>query len=145
MDQSPKTFSCVRCFERKVKCDKQSPCSNCMKSKAECNFRIPPPSRRRRKKPHDEVLLARLKHCEDLLRSKGVDINSPASSNPQSLEYASRSTDGTSTIPSPEVGSTPRGASCVPFAKPGQLIIEHGKSRFIENNLWASVSDEVCD
>lgn len=27
--------------------------------------------------------------------------------------------------------------------KTGQLIVDQGKSRFIENNLWASVSEEV--
>ncbi|KIW80928.1 hypothetical protein Z517_03951 [Fonsecaea pedrosoi CBS 271.37] len=30
-----KAYSCVRCFERKVKCDKQHPCSGCVRSKVE--------------------------------------------------------------------------------------------------------------
>jgi hypothetical protein len=33
--KSAKTFSCVRCFERKVKCNRENPCSGCLRSKVE--------------------------------------------------------------------------------------------------------------
>src|SRR5690349_12465851 len=75
VEKPAKSFSCIRCFERKVKCDKQNPCSNCIRSKTECVFRIPTAPRRRKKRPQEEILLARLQHCEDLLRSKGIDIH----------------------------------------------------------------------
>lgn len=46
---SSKSYSCVICYQRKVKCDRQDPCSNCAKSRAECIYRSPPPPRRRKR------------------------------------------------------------------------------------------------
>ncbi len=153
-EQRPaKAFSCIRCFDRKVKCDKMSPCSNCIKSKVECIFRIPPAPRRRKKRTQDDILLARLKKCEELLKSKGLDIDDP--------ETLARTTTGSTSVESPSRTQSvsqpisPDGSSSTglvyghaEFASPeirrtGRLIVEQGKSRFIENNLWASLSDEV--
>ncbi|KIW62766.1 hypothetical protein PV04_10900 [Phialophora macrospora] len=144
-----KTFSCIRCFERKVKCDKQSPCTNCVKSKVECVFRIPPAPRRRKKRMQEDLLLARLRKCEELLKSKGIDIDSP--------ETLSRTASGSATLESPPLTQpssqqlspdTPASAgedlifAASEIRKSGRLIVDHGKSLFIENNLWASLSDE---
>ncbi|KAH0833587.1 hypothetical protein AYO21_05266 [Fonsecaea monophora] len=148
-----KAFSCIRCFERKVKCDKQSPCSNCAKSNVECIFRIPPAPRRRKKRTHEELLLARLKKCEELLRSKGVDIDNELTPTvPLAL------TTVESPLTSQRLGSpqqlSPAAETVIrkqreifaayppELKKSGQLIVDQGKSRFIENPLWASVSDE---
>lgn len=40
--------SCVRCFERKVKCDKISPCSHCLRQDVDCRYGTPKPSKRKR-------------------------------------------------------------------------------------------------
>jgi hypothetical protein len=53
-----KAFSCLRCFERKVKCDKNHPCANCTKSNVECIFRIPSAPRRKKKRATEEVYVA---------------------------------------------------------------------------------------
>jgi hypothetical protein len=145
-ERALKVFSCIRCFERKVKCDKVKPiCTNCVKSKAECIFRTPPPPRRKKKRVQEEVLLARLRHCEELLRSKGVDINtvqSPVHSSPSAnLSRTNLNTLGTTPEKRSIQESSPSFAENEP--RPGHLIVDHGKSRFIENNLWTSVSDEV--
>jgi len=143
-ERPAKSFSCIRCFERKVKCDKENPCSNCVKSRVECVFRVPPAPRRRKKRPQEEILLARLRQCEDLLRSKGIEVDT--SESPVQASAPSRDT----TLPSPDTGLSgdrPTGPVVFfpgPDARTGQLIVDHGKSRFIENNLWTSVSEEVC-
>jgi Fungal Zn(2)-Cys(6) binuclear cluster domain len=49
-EKQAKAFSCLRCFERKVKCDKNHPCNNCVKSNVDCHFRIPSAPRRKKKK-----------------------------------------------------------------------------------------------
>ncbi|KAJ9614406.1 hypothetical protein H2200_002542 [Cladophialophora chaetospira] len=150
-EQRPsKAFSCIRCFERKVKCDKQIPCSNCAKSKVECIFRTPPAPRRRKKRTQEDLLLARLKKCEELLKSNGIDVDgadtlartasspakpdSPPQTNSQISPTVSTGTGMVYDVPSfasPEIQRT------------GRLITDNGKSRFIENNLWASLSDEL--
>jgi hypothetical protein len=54
-EKPTKAFSCLRCFERKVKCDKSHPCANCVKSNVECIFRIPSAPRRKKKRATEEV------------------------------------------------------------------------------------------
>ena len=65
-------FACVRCAERKVKCDRQDPCHSCVKHNAQCIFRAPKPSRRR-KVVKDALLDERLKRYEAVLVEKGID------------------------------------------------------------------------
>lgn len=149
----PKAFSCIRCFEKKVKCDKLNPCSNCVKSKVDCVFRIPPAPRRRRKRAQEDLLIARLRKCEELLKSKGIDIDSPdtqagTTSGPISRESPSQiqpsplqfspETANTNVSTQPEVFDDRKPS----LPNKAQLIQDHGKARFIENNLWASLSDE---
>ncbi len=147
-ERPSKAFSCVRCFERKVKCDKQNPCSHCVKSRVECVFRVPPPPRRRKKRTQEEVLVARLKRCEELLKSKGIDIDSPQS--PTGLDTTSSMDSVTNAplLPSPTAASSDFAITHTEIfpsqgTKGGQLLVDHGKSRFIENNLWTSLSNEV--
>lgn len=65
-----RVLACVLCQQRKVKCDRKSPCANCIKSKAQC---VPATksSRRRRRFPERE-LLERLYKYEDLLRQNNI-------------------------------------------------------------------------
>ena len=153
-DHPPKAFSCIRCFERKVKCDKRSPaCTNCVKSNVDCIFRIPPAPRRRKKRTPEDLLLARLKRCEELLKTNGIDIDSP------STFKGTASEDTTTLVPANKLQASehfnpvhansidPRFEAFTKQAsdakKPGRLLVDQGKSRFIENNLWTSLSDEV--
>jgi len=69
------TFSCIRCSERKVKCDKQNPCNACIRHNVQCIFRPPKPSRRKRNFVKDQLVDERLKRYEALLREKGIDPN----------------------------------------------------------------------
>ena len=67
--------SCVLCQQRKVRCDKQKPCANCVKAQVECRVVPPQPPRRRRKKPHERDLIERLKKYESLLAQHGVSFD----------------------------------------------------------------------
>lgn len=67
------TLACVRCSERKVRCDRKAPCNSCVRHNVQCVFRPPKPSRRKRAVAQDEVVLEKLKRYEALLREKGVD------------------------------------------------------------------------
>lgn len=69
------TFSCVRCADRKVKCDRLLPCSACVRHKAECIFRPPRPPRRRPKQTADQNIQSRLRHYEALLKDNGINPN----------------------------------------------------------------------
>lgn len=67
------SFSCVRCSERKVKCDRQRPCGACAKHCADCVYG---PSRQPQKKPKRvkvQALADRLEQYEALLQRHGID------------------------------------------------------------------------
>ena len=67
------TYSCVRCAERKVKCDRQKPCSACVKHNVDCVFNTSQPPRKRHKRV--QILTDRLKHYEALLQEQGINAN----------------------------------------------------------------------
>ena len=67
------TYSCVRCAERKVKCDRQRPCSNCVKHHVDCVFNASRPPRKQRRRVNDQILTDRLRRYEALLRDQGFD------------------------------------------------------------------------
>lgn len=67
--------SCVLCQQRKVRCDKQKPCANCVKAGAECKVIPPQPPRRRRKKPLERDLIGQLKKYETLLAQNGIKFD----------------------------------------------------------------------
>ena len=69
------THSCNRCAARKVKCDRQNPCSACINHNVDCVFTPPPPPGKRHKRPKDknQILVDRLKHYEALLQEHGID------------------------------------------------------------------------
>ncbi|KAH7004098.1 hypothetical protein EDB82DRAFT_486102 [Fusarium venenatum] len=63
---SKRILSCILCQQRKKKCDKKTPCSNCTRLNAVCTPSKPATPRKRRR-PNQE-LLERLSRCEELLR-----------------------------------------------------------------------------
>ena len=67
------SLACVSCSERKVKCDKQSPCNACVKHKVQCSYRQPKLSQRKRKHVINELVEERLKHYEAILQKRGID------------------------------------------------------------------------
>lgn len=63
----PSARSCITCRRRKVRCNKRSPCSNCVRAGIDCVF--PPPGRapRKSKRPPDSELLSRLRRLEGVI------------------------------------------------------------------------------
>ncbi|KAJ5730744.1 uncharacterized protein N7483_005252 [Penicillium malachiteum] len=66
--------SCVLCQQRKVRCDQQKPCTNCIRAQVECKVVPPQPGRRKRRKIQEEDLTDRLKRYEALMTRNGVDF-----------------------------------------------------------------------
>ncbi|KAF7554451.1 hypothetical protein G7Z17_g2915 [Cylindrodendrum hubeiense] len=68
-----RVLACVLCHQRKVKCERKFPCSNCVRSGAQCVPTTVIPRQRRRRFP-ERVLLERLRKYEDLLRQNNVSF-----------------------------------------------------------------------
>lgn len=142
--------ACVLCQQRKVKCSRETPCSGCIKSRAECVYRDPAPPRRRKRRSPEDVLLARLKRYEELLQSAGIKVdpvhsaNEAAAEDDQLDEREPGHTSALDTASRIEVGeydmsgSNPFGGSLSTDSgndgstNPGQFTSEAGRSRYLE-------------
>ncbi|KAI1115777.1 fungal-specific transcription factor domain-containing protein [Nemania sp. NC0429] len=112
--KTPRILACVLCQSRKIKCDRHSPCSNCVKANVSCTPSTPAPPRKRRKPNQD--LQQRLARCEELL--------SEYTTNPRT----------------PSTESTGRDEPWRPMAK---LVIDDDGTRFTDSHLWATVHHEI--
>jgi len=156
--------SCITCRKRKVKCDKRHPCSNCNKAPIECVFPGPGRAPRRRRKPPDTELLARLRRLEGVVQNlgKGIDDEGETVITPAEVKQEK---------PQPQAQAQPAQQNDTPCAKPkgtcpgatmhepkkddqatktmvkefGRLVVEDGRSRYVSNKFWTSLSDEVAE
>jgi hypothetical protein len=138
--------SCILCQQRKVKCDRQKPCSNCIRAHAECIPSQPSAPRRRRRKLSELDVAARLRKYEHLLRVNGIKIEDDgvaAASGGSGGEDAEESTSSRQEKPSGQTASSstesqPLQSTMRPHehrgskAGKGQLFSTHGHSRYIE-------------
>ncbi|TGO82697.1 hypothetical protein BPOR_0775g00030 [Botrytis porri] len=77
-----RVLACLRCQQRKIKCDRRYPCSACIKSRVQCIPATQLPRRRRRRFPERE-LLDRLRKYEDLLRQNNIKFEPLHKESPQ--------------------------------------------------------------
>lgn len=90
LDGSLKGYSCLICRQRKVRCDRRTPCSNCVKAEKQCSFIPPVRGKRKRTKRPREGLHAKLKRYEGLLRSYGVKVEPSDDGEESESEVASQ-------------------------------------------------------
>ncbi|KAI9871041.1 MAG: hypothetical protein M1830_003506 [Pleopsidium flavum] len=151
--------SCVTCRRRKVRCDKRHPCSNCNKASIECVFPNPGRAPRKTRKPPDTELLARLRRLEGVVQGLGKNVDDEGSVEDKKLEAERDVQVLDSTMNSGvELGTCNettvttgirckrKGGDTGKLEKDfGRLVIEEGRSRYVSNSFWASLSDEVAE
>jgi hypothetical protein len=71
----PKSQACVLCQQRKIKCNKKNPCSNCLKYHVDCIPASSLKTRPRKKRFPEAELLARLRRYETALQSYGANLD----------------------------------------------------------------------
>ncbi|KAK3173785.1 hypothetical protein OEA41_007117 [Lepraria neglecta] len=156
--------SCVTCRKRKVKCDKRHPCSNCNRAAIECVFPGPGRAPRRSRKPPDTELLARLRRLEGVVQSlgKGIDEDgetvighaeaenvSPQAPEQKGTDFIKKEKQCGILVahePSriPETRNNDKKADGM-VKEFGRLVVEDGRSRYVSNKFWSSLSDEVAE
>ena len=127
------TYSCIRCSDRKVKCDRQKPCSACVKHNVQCVFCPLQPPRKRHKRIKGDILNDRLKRYEALLREQGIDPNEL----PDISEPERRPKPNHSEVAVPENGlqpPTPASITSEPELSitKTQLLHGQGRSKFVD-------------
>ena len=140
--------SCVTCRKRKVKCDKKQPCSNCTKARIECVFPNPGRAPRKTRKPPDGELMERLKRLEGVVQTLNAQVEEEQQAH---SDEGQRSRQGSHANGE---GKCPRGPGSPTVAvddtvdglesRFGRLVVDEGRSRYINNSFWASLNNEVC-
>ncbi|OJD23947.1 hypothetical protein ACJ73_04699 [Blastomyces percursus] len=142
--QSSMPYSCVLCYQRKVKCDRHDPCSACVKAGASCTFRAPPAPRRRKKNSPESALLSRLKRYEGILRSHGINFDgaedgTQETPKPSSSGPAADGLDEATNLPV----RTKNNNNTDQAREAGELVTAEGKSKYFTGTLWMSLRDEL--
>lgn len=165
---APKLRSCVVCRNRKVRCDKQSPCSNCRRANVACVFAStdrPPRWARRLERltknaatsnapapqhadPAVDKVMDRLRNLENLVKELSGQLE-------QAHAAASSAGDGSSGPNSPGSSTQNRDAEHQRDLSPatdtsslhnqfGRLVLQDAsRSRYVSSGFWSRVNDEV--
>ncbi|KPM46343.1 hypothetical protein AK830_g81 [Neonectria ditissima] len=151
--------SCVYCRRRKVKCDRQQPCSNCVRGKLECSY--PAGRGRAAKKPRktlDGQLIERLHRLESIIRrltdqgdTDAAGYDADADANDEMLPVAATAGletepgafhdhNGPRDFPSASSHSSPEVSVDQQL---GRLMIDDTRSYYVSNILWANLGNEI--
>ncbi|KAF2237244.1 hypothetical protein EV356DRAFT_511953 [Viridothelium virens] len=163
--------SCVTCRRRKVKCDKKHPCSNCVRAHIDCIYPAPGRAPRKVKKSTDGDLMDRLRRLEGIMKSLEPEIEEHHSVNGNSRQgsksdvpvlnhrdsiHSLNGEKAWSPVAPPDDSPDATADSNLPDNDKdpvnrefenrfGRLVIHEGKSRYVNNSFWASLSGEVED
>jgi hypothetical protein len=64
----------LECRQRKIKCNRRFPCSNCVRTSRQCSFVAPVRGKRKKRTLPKEGLHAKLRRYEELLKAYGAKI-----------------------------------------------------------------------
>lgn len=154
----PHIRSCELCRQRKVKCDRQQPCSHCTRSGQECLYPSGPgraPKRSRR--AENAQLMDKLSRLEHII--KRLASENPGDSEAVLAGGADRGADSLQRIqPSSRSGDDDKESLHKPQSKiskgPGEdassldvqfgrLVVNDSMSYYVGNVLWANLANEV--
>lgn len=139
---TPNPRSCVTCRRRKVKCDKNNPCSHCVRAKIDCVYPGPGRAPRKSRKPPDAELLERLRRLEGVVSSLNAQVEEhEQEAVDRDKERRSSTSDQGCSRHSPSVAADNSVDGLE--TRFGRLVVEKGRSRYINSSFWASLNNEV--
>ncbi|KAK3332778.1 fungal-specific transcription factor domain-containing protein [Cercophora scortea] len=132
----PHPRSCHQCRRRKVKCNRQQPCSNCT-SAANCVY--PPGPGRAAKRPRhalDAQLLDRLGRLESIMKRLEMEKQ-------DQLQLEDQPVAGKPIPPGQPFAQASSTASPSIDHQIGRLMIDESRSFYVGNSLWTSLGNEI--
>lgn len=154
----PHIRSCEICRQRKVKCDRQQPCSHCARAGQDCVYPAGPgrAPKRSRRAENAQLMdkLSRLEHIikrlasEDKGDSEGTvdpdtqgDVDHPGTTQHSSRTDAqAKKQQAKSPGEASQVSGENESSLDVQF---GRLVINDSQSYYVGNVLWANLANEV--
>ncbi|KAH8660544.1 hypothetical protein BX600DRAFT_514140 [Xylariales sp. PMI_506] len=139
------TYSCIRCAERKVRCDRNTPCGACIRHNVDCVFNPSQPPRNRHRRAKGQILADRVRHYESILREKGIDPSkfpTIPDSEPHGIarDATQRVQDKTHLHSAPLASPERRRPASKYSGAQGQE-----RFKFVENVLWSRMVEELHD
>lgn len=148
----PNPRSCTTCRKRKVRCDKKYPCASCLKTGSVCVFPGPGRAPRRSRKPQDAELMARLKRLEGVVQSLNNMPPSEGEVERPGPAVQDNPNNCLSTLENLENGGCLARKILKKDSPPpglvkefGRLSVEGGRSAYVSNRFWVSLSEEVSE
>ncbi|KAH7134170.1 fungal-specific transcription factor domain-containing protein [Dactylonectria macrodidyma] len=137
MEGARAVLSCASCRQRKLKCDRNQPCSNCLSRDADCTYAS---GRRGRGFPQSRGSNHQL---EDRIRRLEQLISTMASQTPQQGEnnLASNNKQDTS---SDAISSYSTPAELLGI-KPGRMMATDNQTTYVSGTHWAALCNEVAE
>ncbi|KAF1817270.1 hypothetical protein P152DRAFT_407767, partial [Eremomyces bilateralis CBS 781.70] len=144
-ERSPK--ACIACRTRKVKCDKQSPCGNCAKTRLECIFPSPIRTCYRPKRTHWTELMGFHQIVEDLTKALDAERShslSGSRTGRSSLDESSRRESSQDVI-TPESEAWASESDRVRYfeTRVGRLLRSEGRSRYLSTSFWDTANEDL--
>ncbi|OBT61198.1 hypothetical protein VE03_08682 [Pseudogymnoascus sp. 23342-1-I1] len=137
-----KRFSCLTCRQRKVKCDRLNPCSQCIKTATQCSFIAPVRGKRKSTKKPKEGLHSKLKRYEQMLKGYGAKIEL---SDDENLSDADEASEPDVEMAEAEGAKPHKKEPAEPYKFDrfkSRLVSKNGSSRYFDNELWSNIDDE---
>lgn len=146
MTSRPRNRSCAVCHRRKVRCDKNFPCSQCVRSGFECSYPPAGPPARRAKKTTINDVASRISQMEKVIEAfqAGQDV-SPQPTAPAG-SVASANSVPTPASTSTDAGTSERAASLQikeRSSREGLLLNKGTRSHYVNEVLFSRVIEQV--
>ncbi|KAH8800650.1 fungal-specific transcription factor domain-containing protein [Xylogone sp. PMI_703] len=151
--------ACLTCHQRKVKCDKQVPCSGCVRLGIECTL-LPRRTRKARalgsrlSRGTEDLLLSRLRKLEGLVEEGNPHVGVP-NPNPVPLTGCVCAGSREDNLMADELQQTQRHHSLgrqtgeqgptTPQRDEGRLLIDGGRSRYLSDRVRITIGEEIED
>lgn len=164
----PKLRSCVLCRSRKVRCDKQAPCSNCRRANIACVFpstdRAPRWARRFERLANNstasnvpalqdadqgvEKVMDRLRSLENLVKDLKDQLERARAASSSAGDASSGGNSPGSSSQDRDAGYRRHSPSAVDVSSAhkqfGRMVIQDAShSRYVSSGFWSRVADEV--
>ena len=128
--KTPKVYSCILCRQRRVRCDRKQPCSNCVKAGAECKASNPAPPNRAKKGRLNDKSYTKITSHKQASKGENVEFTKLTGPGTGSIFGQASEVDG-------EHADTPLSTLR------GKLIVEDGRPRYVDSDLWTELDDEL--
>ncbi|EAW08075.1 Zn(II)2Cys6 transcription factor [Aspergillus clavatus NRRL 1] len=141
----PVLRSCELCRRRKVRCDRQKPCSSCSEARHVCVY----PSGRgrapkRSRQAMDTQLGERLSRLESIIKSLGSHVDTAGSTMaPNSDSSATDAAQSEGSRSEEKLTSSSPSRNPPVDKQLGRLMIDKTGSYYLSNVLWASLANEI--